>query len=318
VTLDPAPSGAFSGAAGNAPGGITGIWGVGPYVFASGPGMILRSEDGGLHFTRTTGPGDWASVWGASEDDVYVAGDGAVRSTDRGKTWSRVGRLPGYAYGLWGSGPDDVYVVGGGNHPFVARSTDHGATWVELPTPISSGWLYGVTGTGPREILVVGKGRVDAPGARQDLPPTAAVFLRSTDSGRHWSRIPPFKPGTTEFEESRGACFTRKGLFAASSYALYFTPDLGRTWKEATPVGAEVLALACRGDDVIVGGRNRKLFLSRDGGKTWTSDPLGGLWTAPSLSSVQAAFVGEKGEVFVGFEGLYDKSRRGSLFRRSP
>ena len=38
VTLAAAPAHTFSGAAGNAPGGITSIWGVGSHVFVAGPG----------------------------------------------------------------------------------------------------------------------------------------------------------------------------------------------------------------------------------------------------------------------------------------
>lgn len=318
VTILPGSTGSFGGAAGNVPHGISGIWAAGNRVFAVGSGMILRSDDRGLHFHVSTGPDGSPAVWGSSPDEVYVAGDKVVRSTDGGATWSDVGRLPGHAYGLWGTGPGDIYAVGGGERPFVAHSVDHGATWIELRTPVASGWFYGVTGTGPRELLVVGTAPSGAPATTPGLPPTSAVFLRSTDSGRHWTRLPTFKSTTTEFEESRGACLTKKGLFAASSYALHFTADLGRTWKLVKAVNAEVLALGCRGDDILVGGRNRKLFTSRDGGATWVEDPIGPLFTAPSFSSVQAAFVSEGGEAYVGFEGLYVGPRRGSLFRRSP
>jgi len=78
-----------------------------------------------------------------------------------------------------------------------------------------------------------------------------------------------------------------------------------------------VLALACRGKEVVVGGRNRSLFVSADGGATWSRDPLGTLFGEPSLVSVQTAVIAETGELYVGFEGLYT-DHRGSLFRRSP
>lgn len=318
VTITPGSTGSFGGAAGNVPKGISSIWGAGNRVFAVGSGMILRSEDRGLHFHASPGPDGSRAVWGASADEVYVAGDKVVRSTDGGATWSAVGALPGDAYGIWGSGPGDVYAVGGGGKPFIARSIDHGATWIELATPVIKGSFYSVSGTGPRELLVAGTEPSGAPATRTGLSPMSAVFLRSTDSGRHWTRLPTFKSTTTKFEESRGACFNSRGLFAASSYALHFTSNLGRTWNLVKAVNAEVLALACRGDEVFVGGRNRKLFASRDGGATWVEDPIGPLFAAPSLSSVQAAFVSEGGEAYVGLEGLYVGARRGSLFRRSP
>ncbi len=198
----------------------------------------------------------------------------------------------------------------------MGRSVDHGATWTRLPVPITDGWLHDVGTTDGRDVLVAGTEegtRATSPGTRE----SNAVILRSTDAGAHWKRLPMFSKGGTDHEETRRICFAEGTLFASSAYGLHMTRDLGKTWRVATQVGAEVLALACRGKEVVVGGRNRSLLASADGGATWSRNPLGTLFGEPSLVSVQAAAISEAGEMYVGFEGLYT-DHRGSLFRRSP
>lgn len=321
LVIVPAPPHTFAGAAGNIPGdsGLSGLFAVGDSVFASGSGFLLRSTDRGLHYARTEIEPRFPVVWAASEREVFVAGQGGVvRSTDGGASFAPTGRTPGPSVsGIWGRSAEELYVVGsGGGGPFVGRSVDHGATWTRLPVPITDGWLHDVGTTDGRDVLVAGTEegtRATSPGTRE----SNAVILRSTDAGAHWKRLPMFSKGGTDHEETRRICFAEGTLFASSAYGLHMTRDLGKTWRVATQVGAEVLALACRGKEVVVGGRNRSLLASADGGATWSRNPLGTLFGEPSLVSVQAAAISEAGEMYVGFEGLYT-DHRGSLFRRSP
>jgi photosystem II stability/assembly factor-like uncharacterized protein len=306
VTIDAAPSGAFAGASGNVPGesGITGVAAKGDRVIAVGNGFALRSNDRGLHFARVDVPLRFPVVWFATSDEIYAAGETDVfRSTDGGATFEKRGKPSGAVTGIWGKSASEIYVVGGGGTPFVARSTDQGATFTTLTTPVKSGWFYDVTTSNGNDLIVVGTD-------------DNAVILRSTDAGKTWTRIPVFKKDG-QHEESRKVCFTSGVLFASSAYALHMTRDFGKTWKVATQVGGEVLGLACRGSEVIVGGRGRRLFASHDLGATWKPDPLGPLFTDIALVSAQAIAIAETGEAYVGFEGLYDK-KRGSLFCRSP
>ncbi len=322
LVISPGPPHSFAGAAGNIAGssGLSGLFTVGDSVFASGTGFVLRSTDRGLHFHRTEVGPRFPVVWAPSEREVFVAGEGGVvRSTDGGVSFAPTGPAPGSAVtGIWGPSAEQIYIVGAGGRggPFVGRSTNHGATWVQLPIPALQGWLHDVGTTDGRDLLAAGTedtARVTPSG----IPQKNALVLRSTDGGAHWKRLPIFPKGGTHYEETRRICFALGTLFASSAYGLYATRDLGKTWRLATQVGAEVLALACRGKDVVVGGRNRSLFVSADGGATWSRDPLGPLFSEPSLVSVQAAAISEAGEMYVGFEGLYT-DHRGSLFRRSP
>lgn len=322
LVLTAAASRNFAGAAGNIAGdsGLSGVFTVGDSVFAAGTGFVLRSTDRGLHFARTEVAPRFPVVWSPSEGEVFVAGEGGVvRSTDGGVSFAPTGAAPGSAVtGIWGPSAEQIYIAGAGGSggPFVARSTDHGATWVRLPIPALKGWLHDVGTTDGHDVLAAGTedtARVTSSG----IPEKNALVLRSTDGGAHWKRLPMFAKGGTDYEETRRICFAEGTLFASSAYGLHVTRDLGKTWRVATQVGAEVLALACRGKQVVVGGRNRSLFVSIDGGATWQRDPLGSLFADPSLVSVQAAAISETGEMYVGFEGLYT-DHRGSLFRRSP
>jgi photosystem II stability/assembly factor-like uncharacterized protein len=319
LVLDPAPPGAWAGKQGNVPKPITGLWGASGHVFAVGGGLILHSEDGGLRWASAPGPMNSPDIWGSSIDDIYIGGSEVVRSTDNGKTFVPTGPLPrgGNAFGVWGRGPDEVYAVGGGaGKPFIARTEDHGRTWVEIPHDIQDGWFYGVTGAGPREVIVSGKEQRGKTSSGQPLG--YVVLLRSTDGGKTWKRLPPPPRGSTDFEHSRKLCHTRSGtLFVAASYDVYSTRDLGKTWRLAVSVGTEILGMTCAGDEVFVGGRNRAYFHSRDEGKTWDGNELDAVWTSPALSSVQAFFVADTGEAYVGGEGTYDRSVTGTLLRRS-
>jgi hypothetical protein len=311
LVLAPASPGAWSGAHGNAPASITGIWGTGGVVFAVGSGTILRSTDRGLHWAASPGPLDWPAVWGSSVDDVYVGGKEVVHSTDRGATWTPTAPLPGSAYAIWGSGPDEVFAVGGGDAPFIVQSRDHGKSWQALTSGVRTGWFYDVLGAGKGEVLVAGK--------KDGANHTSAELLSSTDGGKHWTSLPVARPKMTDNEEIRNLCFSASGtLYASMSYAVYATRDRGRTWKLAADVGTEVIGLGCFGREILIGGRNRRFRRSADDGQTWSEADLDGVWGADrALISLQAMFVAETGEAYVGGEA-YNLAGHGTLLRRAP
>jgi hypothetical protein len=316
LVLAETPEGKWSGVHSNAPVSITGIWGAGGHVFAVGSGTILHSADRGLHWTSAPGPSGWVAVWGSSLDDVYIAGDAIVRSTDRGATWTAVTAAPASVDALWGSGPDDVYAVAN-SPPIVVRSRDHGKTWKKLTVPVSADWLYDVAGTGPRDVWVAGKGKVDD--RRSPLGyHTTAVLARSTDGGTTWKKVLPTSTGMTDNEEIRNLCFSASGLlFASYSYGVFSSGDSGASWRFAVGGGGEILGLGCSGREILVGARNRNFRHSSDDGATWTSNDLDSVWIDPALITLQATFVADGGEAYVGGES-YKERGKGTLLRRGP
>ncbi len=323
LVIVPAPPHTFAGAAGNIPGdsGLSGLFAVGDSVFASGSGFLLRSTDRGLHYARTEIEPRFPVVWAPLR---------SARSSWRAKaawcdppTAAPPSRPPVARAGPSVSGirPQRRGALRRGlgrGGPFVGRSVDHGATWTRLPVPITDGWLHDVGTTDGRDVLVAGTEEGTRATSRDPREQRRHPSLHRRRTSAHSGNGSPCSPkGGTDHEETRRICFAEGTLFASSAYGLHMTRDLGKTWRVATQVGAEVLALACRGKEVVVGGRNRSLFVSADGGATWSRDPLGTLFGEPSLVSVQAAAISEAGEMYVGFEGLYT-DHRGSLFRRSP
>lgn len=309
LALDEVAAGAWSGGHANAPTAPSGIWGDATHVFATGNGAILHSADRGAHWTKTRGPGDYPIVWGASIDDVWAAGGTVMRSTDRGATWTAVGPPLGNVYGLWGSNPGDVWAVGG-SPAFAAHTTDHGASWkpVKLPgKPLD--WLYDVSGAGS-DVWIVGK-------RRSQSNVDAAIFL-SKDNGKTFAEIAAPKPNMTPNEQSRKVCVAPSGIvYVAMSYSLWATRDKGKSWKLATRVNTEVLSLACRDKQVVVGGRNHALFESHDDGATFRAVDLERLLDG-KLVSAQAAFIAPGGELYIGMESYDTQKAAGTLLRRAP
>lgn len=309
LVLEEAPSGAWAGGHANAPAAPSGIWGDATHVFAAGNGAILRSADRGAHWTKVRGPSDYPVAWGASIDDVWVGGATVMRSTDRGATWTTVGPPLGNVYGLWGSGPDDVWAVGG-SPAFAARTTNHGASWTPIKLPGKPlDWVYDVSGAGS-DVWIVGK-------RRNPNNVEAAIFF-SKDRGKTFAEITPPKPNMTPNEQSRKVCVAPSGaVHVAMSYSLWTTRDKGKTWKLATPVNAEVLSLACRDKQVVVGGRNHALFESHDDGASFRAVDLEHALDG-KLVSAQAAFIAPGGELYVGMESYDTQKAAGTLLRRAP
>jgi hypothetical protein len=311
LVLADGPPTTWSGARGNALAAITGIWGTGDHVFAVGSGFILHSADRGLRWTRTPGPTGWVTVWGSSVDDVYVGGDATIRSVDRGTTWTATSRPRGSVASIWGSGPTDVYAVSDGASPLVSHTADHGETWTPVAVGLKASWLHAIAGSGPKVVWVAGTGEVHDPRSPIGYH-TTALLARSADGGKTWKSVAVAKPGTTDNEEIRNLCFTASGMLVASySYSVHGTVDEGRTWKQLVVPGTEVLGLACSGREILVGARNRTFRRSDDEGATWTSNDLDAVWSSDrALIALQAMFVSDSGQAYVGGEG-------GTLLRRA-
>lgn len=326
ITSLDGPPGTWVGAQGNTAFSVVGIWGASGHVFAVGPGVVLHSSDRGVHWSTWRSPSTWAAVWGSSVDDVYVAGDTVWHSVDRGATWTPSTTPAGNVSSLWGSGPGDVWVAGNEaapgrgdpGEPFVAVTRDHGKTWQPVHPRLPQGaWLNSVSGTGPNDVWVAGSAHVKDPKSGIGYH-TVPVLVRSTDRGKMWKAVQPAATGMTDNEEIRNVCFTASGMLVASyAYGVFTSKDAGKTWTSAMPVGTEIVGLTCSGQTILVGARNCNFRRSTDEGAHWTSDDLAPLWPKPVFFTLQAAFVADTGEEYVGGEA-YNRHGGGTLLRRAP
>jgi photosystem II stability/assembly factor-like uncharacterized protein len=165
-------------------------WASGKSGAASG---LLRSTDGGLHFTADS-PG---SVSAGEVNGLYVDGaelfaaswpDGLLHSADGGHTFQSGVERDHLYYGqpggnkVWGSSGGDVWVLyTGSQQSEIFHSTDHGAHFDDLSWPTCAD-LTAVVGTGPNDLWITGD---------QDL------LMHSTDGGHLWQHLRGKDPATT-------------------------------------------------------------------------------------------------------------------------
>jgi hypothetical protein len=116
---------------------------------------IRKSTDIGVTWTLVAASPFTAHVGGlavAPSGDLWISGNvdagvyGVARSTDKGATWSVCSGLPSASQGSWGAiavpTPNSyVYVHNAARTDSIWRSTNNGATWTTLATPIAATML---------------------------------------------------------------------------------------------------------------------------------------------------------------------------------
>ncbi len=147
-------------------------------------GEVHASDDGGVTWRqleiRLSGKPDQLSMCGALGEQtvIYSRDDGILRSTDGGRTFTKVSplspqtRLPVFfAGGHWLGGKDGLLV-----------SRDRGATWTTVGAPVDV-WQGPFFGASEKEIVVVGRN-----GA-----------FRSTNGGQLWTKVSDLHPNLKGF-----------------------------------------------------------------------------------------------------------------------
>jgi photosystem II stability/assembly factor-like uncharacterized protein len=152
---------------------------------------------------------------------------------------------------IWGDGTG-IWTVG--QHGTIARSVDHGATWV-LSDSGSKRNLRAIWGSSARDLWVVGDG---------------GTVLRSTDGGARWQAV------------EAGVTGNLCGIWGSGPGDLYLvgdggqllrTHDSGRTFALQRPLGDSDERLTTvwgsAADDVYLGGSRGSVLASSDGGEHW-------------------------------------------------
>jgi photosystem II stability/assembly factor-like uncharacterized protein len=249
-------------------------------------GMILRTTNGGSAWTMTNTGGTSANIYDiayASRDTVFACGTSSgtvLRSVDGGQTWTALAPpTVTTRYGIAVYSPQEVVIVGSSGNTI--RTTDAGATWNTAAAGATT--LYGVARSGSSLIAVNS---------------TQAAY-RSTDRGASWTLL--FDRGSSPLYAVHHADSLR-GFMVGSNGVNYRTADGWATYDSVlvSRFTAQVcFAARMTGPATIhVGGSMGNLYLSTNGGATWTTTESGTRYYALDFAdSLNGVAVGWRGTV---------------------
>jgi photosystem II stability/assembly factor-like uncharacterized protein len=227
-------------------------------------GVVWHTNDGGRRWTLTAAPRSLDPGSDSYFPDllagrgvlVVSSGAGPVESRDGGRTWSPV-RWPSArdAALLAGRG---AYVVYGDRQDQVRLLTPAGSQPVRLPAGVRH--VTQAAFANASDGLIVGQRNID-----RETP------YATHDGGRTWTPVAhPVRRPVSGFSLAPGLIVDSAGR------ALSVTTDDGASWQTAgrIPVDEECEASRPSPPDIWIAcigfGRERILFTSGDGGRTWT------------------------------------------------
>ena len=227
----------------------------------------LSSIDGGTTWTFTALPGGgYASkVLKLANGTIILYGNSQIyRSTDNGVTfnWDNVYRS--YDYKIVEAANGDLYLtyqtyVAPNNVPKIAKSTDSGATWVDLAItglpnnfPINQAAIDGTT-----NMIVHGYDNGTATYKTFKIVGTTATALTM--------------PYTSNLNN---VFFHNNKFYVAQFSAYYHTADLGTTWTTVGFSGNKVFPIKNATYSGIAVSRLGSLYISQDEGGTWSNTTL--------------------------------------------
>lgn len=260
---------------------------------------IFISEFGKEFAKKDTCMGFASYICSDADGTLYSNADGmklgVKKSTDGGKTWIAAqnnykGELENASYVLTAGKSKSVYALSSHGEFFV--SNDGGNNWEMRTTPCMKDTAHSSPAFGAEAWLAV-----SADGKKiiaQAWYFEETVLAVSEDEGRSWTPI----VAPTERNSSKGVGFCADRIIYASYDQIFYTDDLGKTWKNATP--EKLYAPNCEssyygyrhfvtdGDQFVVGvevpsaetSRNEKnkypgaIFFSKDAGKTFEIFPF--------------------------------------------
>lgn len=238
---------------------------------------LFRSEDGGRTWRMVPdvptpialpaeghNPGRQVySLIAGSDGALYLAGAGAQpwRSTDTGRTWTPLTRLPaGGAVLALALSPDGRRLLAGSDGAGLFRSDDGGHTWqgvADIPATFVAGIWF------------------DPEDGRLAYTRTRVGLYRSDDGGLTWQRSAVALSGRLDaLVPGPGP---GQALVLAHDGRVYRTDDGGQTWRWQGSLprpGVVLTAQRHPGDGSVLVGHQTGLWRSEDEGRTWQTRPL--------------------------------------------
>lgn len=144
-------------------------------VWVASEAGIYRSTNEGIQWVLKQAGGFYQVLMDSAGAIVTQDGSNIYRSTDDGESWEKI---PNATVGLGVTHPSGDYYGSNGLDGMMYRSTDHGATWTALTTPVTWRYGYGSTWASSRN--------GDLYTARDGA---ATGIMRSTDNGETWTVI---------------------------------------------------------------------------------------------------------------------------------
>lgn len=219
--------------------------------------FLLKSTDDGVTWTKGSASLDTVSIYRIKvlQNGTVVArtSSGVRMTTDGGNSWSTIGFYQESIYDIAAAVDGSLYVSLGNASTLntLYRTTNNGADWTHIPTPLSGGGSVNINNAGH---LFIGREQM----------------YRSTDNGANWKALPVSFPNVTAFRESpKNELFVSAGGSAYQS--LYRSTDFGLSWIPLTTGVVGVPSVGFYGDTTLVADNAyaATLFRSTDGTKTF-------------------------------------------------
>ena len=232
-------------------------------VWATGERSVVRSGDGGRHWTasRLPVPGPCGALAVADRRLVFAGGAGGAlcRSANGGRTWRRLGYGPRSAWSDALVAGGEVWTAGAGGA--LLRSDAAGASRI-LQTVADGADLSGVARAGARGWVVGGDGAV----------------ATSVDGGSTWATLPA--PAAADLT-AVAAPTSQTVVLAGKAGTLLASTDAGVSWRQSGVTTDDLLCLAFAsgthgwaGGGATFGETRAEVFRTLDGGLTWDEADL--------------------------------------------
>lgn len=251
----------------------------------SGSGYILKTEDGGLHWTQKYFKNsqyirsiEFSSAKRGFAGSLYSNSEILLMKTlDGGESWTDISSVFNYTVrgvcGICSVDTNVTYAVGSWGSPaFVIKTTDGGITWNQIDMSTYAFGLVDVNFIDENTGYVAGASNVASEGA---------VILKTTDGGSTWSKVYVSNQSgdyVWKIQNLNGAnwfgSIQRGAIHGATK--IIRSDDGGNSWIDKT-----VALTAHRSQMIGFLNPNKgwtgevQLFETNDGGNTWTTYPDG-------------------------------------------
>lgn len=250
-----------------------------PAVWTGNRDGLFRSLNGGVTWEPVlrgrlvaaiaTHPRQQATLWAGTRPMQSHLESGVYKSVSRGATWTFSSHglfmMETFSLAFDPVAPDSLWAASGQG---VRHSADGGATWTERSGNLPRHVLLTAVATDPHDPGTVWTGTTAGVFVTEDGGATwegRSEGLPAPDATVHLLRIAPSDPDVA---------------YVASQEKLFRTVDAGRHWTflPAPPIPAILrsgdLWVDPRDPDVLFASRGA-LWISRDGGASWSEVPLG-------------------------------------------